>query len=33
VQKKAGFLTPVPGGMGPLVVAAVLENLLTLAVR
>jgi methylenetetrahydrofolate dehydrogenase (NADP+) / methenyltetrahydrofolate cyclohydrolase len=32
-QKKAGFLTPVPGGMGPLVVAAVLENLLTLATR
>ncbi len=31
VQKKAGALTPVPGGMGPLVVAAVLENLLTLA--
>lgn len=33
VQKKAGLLTPVPGGMGPLVVAAVLENLLTLATR
>lgn len=33
VQKKAGLLSPVPGGMGPLVVAAVLENLLTLAVR
>lgn len=31
VQKKAGVLTPVPGGMGPLVIAAVLENLLTLA--
>lgn len=31
VQKKAGLLTPVPGGMGPLVIAAVLENLLTLA--
>jgi methylenetetrahydrofolate dehydrogenase (NADP+)/methenyltetrahydrofolate cyclohydrolase len=28
VQKKAGLVTPVPGGMGPLVVAAVLENLL-----
>lgn len=33
VQKKAGLLTPVPGGMGPLVVAAVLENLLELATR
>lgn len=29
VQKKAGALTPVPGGMGPLVVAAVLENLMS----
>lgn len=33
VKKKASLLTPVPGGMGPLVVAAVLENLLTLATR
>lgn len=33
VHKKAGFLTPVPGGMGPLVVAAVLENLVALATR
>lgn len=33
VIKKAGLLTPVPGGMGLLVVAAVLENLVTLAVR
>jgi len=33
VQKKAGLCTPVPGGMGPLVVTAVLENLLLLAVR
>ncbi len=31
VHKKAGLLTPVPGGMGPLVVAAVLENLIILA--
>ncbi len=31
VHKKAGLLTPVPGGMGPLVVAAVLENMITLA--
>jgi len=30
VHKKAGLLTPVPGGMGPLVVAAVLENLIAL---
>ena len=33
VKQKAGLLTPVPGGMGPLVVAAVLENLVALAVR
>jgi methylenetetrahydrofolate dehydrogenase (NADP+)/methenyltetrahydrofolate cyclohydrolase len=33
VQKKAGVLTPVPGGMGPLLIAAVLENLLELATR
>ncbi len=31
VHKKAGLLTPVPGGMGPLVIAAVLENLVLLA--
>lgn len=31
VKKKAGVLTPVPGGMGPLVIAATLENLITLA--
>lgn len=31
VKEKAGALTPVPGGMGPLVVAATLENLLLLA--
>lgn len=31
VQKKAGLLSPVPGGMGPLVVAAVLENLVSLS--
>lgn len=29
-SKKAALITPVPGGMGPLVIAAVLENLLTL---
>lgn len=33
VKQKAGLLTPVPGGMGPLVVAATLENLVTLATR
>ena len=33
VHTKAGLLTPVPGGMGPLVVAAVLENLITLATQ
>ena len=31
VSKKTSFITPVPGGMGPLVIAAVLENLVTLA--
>lgn len=30
VSKKAGLLTPVPGGMGPLVIAAVLENVVEL---
>ena len=33
VVKKAGIVSPVPGGMGPLVIAAVLENLVTLAGR
>ncbi|HUO75516.1 MAG TPA: bifunctional 5,10-methylenetetrahydrofolate dehydrogenase/5,10-methenyltetrahydrofolate cyclohydrolase [Candidatus Paceibacterota bacterium] len=33
VKQKAGVLSPVPGGMGPLVITAVLENLLTLAMR
>lgn len=32
VAKKASLITPVPGGMGPLVIAAVIENLLKLAV-
>ena len=31
VAKKAGFLTPVPGGVGPLTVACLLRNLLTLS--
>lgn len=30
VSKKASLITPVPGGVGPIVVAAVLKNLLTL---
>jgi methylenetetrahydrofolate dehydrogenase (NADP+)/methenyltetrahydrofolate cyclohydrolase len=33
VTPKAGLLTPVPGGVGPLVVAAMLENVLALATR
>ncbi|MCC6934570.1 MAG: bifunctional 5,10-methylenetetrahydrofolate dehydrogenase/5,10-methenyltetrahydrofolate cyclohydrolase [Candidatus Yanofskybacteria bacterium] len=33
VSRVAGAFTPVPGGMGPLVVVAVLENLLALVVR
>lgn len=32
-QDKAGAFTPVPGGMGPLVVAATLENLLIKATK
>ena len=31
VSQKASLITPVPGGMGPIVVAAVLKNLLRLA--
>lgn len=30
MSKRVSFITPVPGGVGPLVVAAVLKNLLTL---
>ncbi len=30
INKKASFITPVPGGVGPLVVATVLKNLVTL---
>ncbi|MDP7282622.1 MAG: bifunctional methylenetetrahydrofolate dehydrogenase/methenyltetrahydrofolate cyclohydrolase, partial [Candidatus Undinarchaeales archaeon] len=26
VKKKAGFITPVPGGVGPMTVAMLLEN-------
>jgi methylenetetrahydrofolate dehydrogenase (NADP+)/methenyltetrahydrofolate cyclohydrolase len=31
VSKKASLITPVPGGMGPLVIVAVLQNLVMLA--
>ncbi len=31
VSKKAGFLAPVPGGVGPLTIACLLENLLKLS--
>lgn len=31
VSKKASLITPVPGGMGPLVIAAVLQNLVELS--
>jgi len=30
VEPKASLLSPVPGGMGPIVVAAVLKNLVDL---
>ncbi|MFW5888585.1 MAG: bifunctional 5,10-methylenetetrahydrofolate dehydrogenase/5,10-methenyltetrahydrofolate cyclohydrolase [Patescibacteria group bacterium] len=30
IRKKAGYLTPVPGGVGPMTVAATLENVLRL---
>lgn len=33
VEPKASYITPVPGGMGPLTVAMLLENLYTLAMR
>ena len=33
VSKKASHLTPVPGGVGPLTVAMIYKNLLTLATR
>lgn len=33
VSKKAAFITPVPGGIGPLTVAMIYKNLLTLATR
>jgi len=30
VSKKAGYITPVPGGVGPLTVACLLRNLVKL---
>jgi methylenetetrahydrofolate dehydrogenase (NADP+)/methenyltetrahydrofolate cyclohydrolase len=33
VSKKAGFLTPVPGGVGPMTITMLLENTLTAAKR
>lgn len=33
VKEKASYLTPVPGGVGPLTVACLMENTLTLAKR
>lgn len=33
VEPKTSYITPVPGGMGPLTVAMLLENLYTLATR
>ncbi len=33
VSKKASFLTPVPGGVGPLTVASLLKNLIRLSVK
>jgi len=30
VSKKAGYITPVPGGVGPLTVACLIENLVRL---
>lgn len=31
VKKKAGFITPVPGGVGPMTVAMLLKNTLVVA--
>jgi methylenetetrahydrofolate dehydrogenase (NADP+)/methenyltetrahydrofolate cyclohydrolase len=33
LQGKAGFLSPVPGGVGPLTVAMLMENLYTLTIK
>ena len=29
VEKKVGFITPVPGGVGPVTISALLENLIS----
>ena len=33
VKKKAAFVTPVPGGVGPMTIAALMENTLLLTER
>ncbi len=33
VREVAGWITPVPGGVGPLTIAMLLENTLTAAIR
>ena len=33
VSKKAGYITPVPGGVGPMTVACLLENLIKMAIK
>lgn len=33
VSKKAGFITPVPGGVGPLTVACLLDNLINISTK
>ena len=30
VEEKASYLTPVPGGVGPMTVAMIIDNLITL---
>jgi methylenetetrahydrofolate dehydrogenase (NADP+)/methenyltetrahydrofolate cyclohydrolase len=30
-EKKAGFITPVPGGVGPMTIAMLMKNTLTAA--
>ena len=31
VEKKAGYITPVPGGVGPMTIAMLMQNTLTAA--
>lgn len=33
IQEKASFITPVPGGVGPMTIATLLENVYTLALK